>query len=361
MQAAHPLPGQRAQPPGAVVAAVALPGLRIAVWVQQQPSVLGHEQEQQPVDQPQQLPIIVLLVEAAGVERLAQGDVAAMGQEAAAQTADRQLHAELQAVPQPHALALPLLGPALQPALSRSLCLDAGLVAEQPEQHEVGVQLAVHHRLQVELHVGLPGQGGVVAQQSQHPAIGDDPPEVVVGAIEQLLHQAVRAGTGGTLDAGAAAVQRDVAADQMDRRVVPAVGDGIRLAVDTDAAPQRQQPPVAQLVEQRQQPALAGDRGARVGTGQYGLGAAEGGPGGAAGVPGTIRRLGDPLARQQMVALRLQTLYILAAAGADQAFEQIGRQQRALGAHAEEAVALACSHGLTVPFAIVTATLHQLR
>ena len=70
--------------------------------------------------------------------------------------------------------------------------LDAGLVEQQVEQGELGEELAVEHRLEVELDVGLAGEGGGVAQQPQDPAVGQDRPQVLVGAVEQLLHHRVR-------------------------------------------------------------------------------------------------------------------------------------------------------------------------
>ena len=70
-----------------------------------------------------------------------------------------------------------LLGAPLRstsPASTRcgSVGFDAGLVAEQPEQGEVGVDLAVDHRLEVELDVRLAGEAGVVAQDAELQAVG---------------------------------------------------------------------------------------------------------------------------------------------------------------------------------------------
>ena len=69
------------------------------------------------------------------------------------------------------------LGPALEPALLGLVGLDAGLVADEPEEHEVGVDLAGEHRLEVELEVRLAGERDVVAQDAEHEAVGDDPPQ----------------------------------------------------------------------------------------------------------------------------------------------------------------------------------------
>ena len=89
------------------------------------------------------------------------------------------------------------LRPLLQPALGRAFGFDPRLVAQQPEQGEVGVDLAVHHRFEVELHVRLAGQAGVVAEDPQPAAVGQEAPEVVVRPVQELLDQAVRAGPAG--------------------------------------------------------------------------------------------------------------------------------------------------------------------
>ena len=79
---------------------------------------------------------------------------------------------------------------------SASAPLHPALVADQPQQGEVGVELALHHRFQVKLHVGGAGQADVVAQDAQAQAVADDAPQMVVGAVEELLQQAVRAALG---------------------------------------------------------------------------------------------------------------------------------------------------------------------
>ena len=99
--------------------------------------------------------------------------------------------------------------------------LDAGLVADEPEEDEVGVDLAGEHRLEVELDVRLAGERDVVAQHAEHESVGDDAPQPLGGAVEQLLHEAVWALAGSALDAGGAGVDLDAAADEVDRRVLP--------------------------------------------------------------------------------------------------------------------------------------------
>jgi hypothetical protein len=80
------------------------------------------------------------------------------------------------------ALALLLCGlhPALQPEITGTLRLDTRLVAQQVEQHEVGVDLALHHRFQVEFDVRLAGQADVVAQDAQKVAVGEEAPQHLI-------------------------------------------------------------------------------------------------------------------------------------------------------------------------------------
>lgn len=99
------------------------------------------------------------------------------------------------------------MGPLLQVALLRTFGLDAGLVTEEPEQHEVRVDLAVHHRFEVELHVGLPREARVVAQDAQAQSVGEEAPEVPLGAVQELLDETVRADPCGASDSGSALVQ----------------------------------------------------------------------------------------------------------------------------------------------------------
>jgi hypothetical protein len=56
-------------------------------------------------------------------------------------------------------------------ALVGALGFKAGLVQKQPEQDEVRVGFARHHRFEVELDVGLTGQADVIAQQPQAEAV----------------------------------------------------------------------------------------------------------------------------------------------------------------------------------------------
>ena len=134
-------------------------------------------------------------------QRLVQLVVGGVGEEAAAEGLDRLLDALAQRVERAGAVLVGGPGPALEPALLGSVGLDARLVADEPQQHEVGVDLAGEHRLEVELDVRLAGERDAVAQHAQHEPVGDDPPQPLGRAVEQLLHEAVRALAGGALDA----------------------------------------------------------------------------------------------------------------------------------------------------------------
>ena len=113
--------GQLAQLRGRVVAGVPIAGGRRGVRIEQHVAVLGHEQEQQAVDQPQELAVILLGIEAAVgrpvLERLAQRGVGRVRQEAASERRDRLLDAAPQLIEGAGALLLGGTGPGLQPAV----------------------------------------------------------------------------------------------------------------------------------------------------------------------------------------------------------------------------------------------------
>src|SRR5260370_35790287 len=83
--------------------------------------------------------------------------------------------------------------PFLQPALCGFSGLHSRLVTEQPQQHKVGVHLAVHHGFQVEFDVGLPREAHIVPQKAQPQSIRDQAQESTVVAVKDFLHEAMRA------------------------------------------------------------------------------------------------------------------------------------------------------------------------
>ena len=138
---------------------------------------------------------------------------------------------------------------------------------------------------------------------------------------------------GGTGDAGRAAVERHVHADQVDRQVVPLVGDRERLVGGAGGVVERagggrgSERAVAKLLEEKPQPLLergAGGgveerrRGEVVGEGPVDVGE----PG-----PGAGDRLAEPLAGGEAVVGRAQAGEFLILGG--DALEHVGRQHGA--------------------------------
>jgi hypothetical protein len=108
-------------------------------------------------------------------------------------------------------------------------------VAEEPEEREVGVDLAVHHSREVELDVGLAGEALVVAEDAEAEAVREEAPEVALVPVQELLYEAVGAGPRCARDALGGPVEVDVAAQEVDGGVLPDVGDGVGLAFDLEA------------------------------------------------------------------------------------------------------------------------------
>lgn len=126
------------------------------------------------------------------------------------------------------------LRPAFEPARTVGPRFDPRLVADQPEQGKIGVELAIKHGFEVELKVRLAGEAHGIAQDAQPQAIGDEAPLPCVTAVEGFLEQAMRAGFGSAGDAGLAAVEIDAAADEVDGGLAPEMGDRVTLAIDLD-------------------------------------------------------------------------------------------------------------------------------
>ncbi len=228
------------------------------------------------------------------------------------------------------------LRPLLEPAFGGSFRLDPRLVAQEPEQREVGVDLAGHHGFEVEFDKGLASQARVVAQDSQAAAVGEKAPEVIVGLVEELLDQAVGARPGGTGGAGLATTEVDAEADQVNERVLPVVRDSVRLAVDLDRLG-RDQSAVAELLEQREQPFLARRARRRVGGRQLRQQRLEARPNADESVPGSIDRFVQLLALGQVVGGRCQA--VESGIAGDDALEQIRGEDRSLRANSREQVA----------------------
>ena len=117
-------------------------------------------------------------------------------------------------------------------------------------------------------------------------------------------------------------------AHEVDGGLLPGVRDGVRLAVDLDVLAALQAA-VAQLLEEGQQPLLAGEAGAGVLGSQALAGRLEGGPGGPEAVPAPAGGLVRLLARDQVIVTPGEAVDALRAF--DEALEEVGREEGALG------------------------------
>ena len=212
-----------------------------------------------------------------GSQPLAQRRVPRMAREAPAHDPQRPLHAPAQLAERAGALLLGLAGPLLQPAGLGPLALaghEARGVHDEPQQHEVGVDLAGEHRLQVELQVRLARQRLAVPQDAQTHAVRDDRPQVPVTAVEELLHEPVRVGGGRAALSRRPAVEREAAADKVHRHRPEEPPDGIGAPADLGAGG-RGQEAEPQLAQQRQAPLVVGESGGGLALGQVRGGGAE--------------------------------------------------------------------------------------
>jgi hypothetical protein len=126
-----------------------------------------------------------------------------VAEEAGAERPQRIGDADPQAVTRTYAGFLPGISPALPWAVGRARrtslprlllgpvggAAKAAGVGQQPEGHEVGIQLLSEDRLEVDFHVDRPGQAGVVTQDAQPQAVADDCPQRSVRRVERLLRQ----------------------------------------------------------------------------------------------------------------------------------------------------------------------------
>ncbi|MDA8063565.1 MAG: hypothetical protein M0T80_14260, partial [Actinomycetota bacterium] len=179
-------------------------------------AVFGDEEEHEAVDEPEDLAVVVVGGELAVAEPVAQRRVGGMRQESAAEGGDGPFEAGAEPIECSHALLAGLLDPPLEPAVCWLVGFEAALVAGHPQDGEVSEDLVREHRLEVELDVGGSGQAGVVPKEPEAPAVGEDCPEVVLGAVEELLGHGERRRAGRAGDASGAAVELDVGAEEVD-------------------------------------------------------------------------------------------------------------------------------------------------
>ena len=186
----------------------------------------------------------------------------------------------------------------------------AGLVAQQPEQREVREGGIGKNGFQVKFYVCLAAEAGAVAQDAQNKAVGHKAPEVAVGAVEEFLHQGVRAGLRRSYGAALADIEPHIAADEMDGRRIPHMGYGIGNIVPVQilhgalAGRGGLQAAVAELVEQRQEEVLARLRRTGFSLPDAFSDQGEAVPEGNHALPGTVDGLVDLFGRRQVVIFR---------------------------------------------------------
>src|SRR5581483_6596718 len=105
-------------------------------------------------------------------------------------------------------------------------------MTDEPEQREIGINLPLHHRLQIEFDERLPREHLVVAQNSQAQPVRDESPQVRLGAIQQNLHETVWAVARRARDTRSTLVEINAKTNEVNRRVLPSVRNGVRVARD---------------------------------------------------------------------------------------------------------------------------------
>src|SRR5260370_23659070 len=150
-----------------------------------------------------------------------------MSEETTSKGCDGFLDAIAQLIERTCALFMSGTRPFLQPAPCGFFSLHSRLVTEQPQQHKIGVHLAVHHGFRVKFDVGLAGKAHIVAQDAQPQSIRDKAPEVSVGAVQEFLYEAMRAAAEGSGSSPRVVIEFNLEADEMDGRILPAVGDRV--------------------------------------------------------------------------------------------------------------------------------------
>ncbi len=262
------------EPSHGVVVPVPASRLFVGAGGQEEVSLLSNQQEEEPIDDSKQLAVEV---NRADIPLLKTGPEISVGpvvEEAGPEGGDRCLDAVAKMVECPGALGARLDAPTLDPVLLGLGSFEAGLMGEEPQDHEVAVNLSVHHRLEVELNGCLPGERQVVPQEPETESVGHEPPEAGGVPVQQFLEEGVRARAGCSRDARSATVQLESGTHQMDRNGCPGVGDREAETVDLERA-RWGQATVAELGEQDQQPSIAGKTGGWI------------------ALPGGIARLGE--------------------------------------------------------------------
>ena len=234
-----PLAGTLAQAAQAVAIGIERDGIGIGIGRVQQAALLDGEQEDQPVDQPQQLLEIGIAIQRAAGQGIAQRLVGGFGQETLAQRQQCFFHALTELVAGAGALFLAGLAPALQRTLrcQRIRVAETAGVDQQPQQGEVGVAFFAEDAREVGFDPGRAGEAGVVARQAQQAAVAGDAPHGRVGGIEVVLQQAEGAALAATVAVAAVALVQALVGggdDQRQAACAGAGGDGVQAFADLD-------------------------------------------------------------------------------------------------------------------------------
>ena len=165
---------QATQPADRVIAVIEIPILFQSVIGKQQAPILGHQQEQQPVHQPQQLVIELPFAE---VFLPQGGDQGRVEEEALAQCLESLFHPNPQVLQGPLGDTVEVLSPFLKQALGR-LCArlhpEPAAMQQPPQQAERGKFASREDPLQIEAEVGLAGEADIVPQEPQFQSVGND-------------------------------------------------------------------------------------------------------------------------------------------------------------------------------------------
>ena len=159
-----------------------------------QVSILGDEEENQPIDEAEQLTVEFLLLQLAGLETIAKILIGLVANEPGPQVFNSLLDTDSQLVEGATPICFRLFGPDFKPAGRRAvLCstFQPGLVTYQPEETEVRKGFAFEDAFEVEFDMGLAREAGVVSKDKELEAIRDQGPQVLCRAVHEFLNHTV--------------------------------------------------------------------------------------------------------------------------------------------------------------------------
>ena len=295
-------------------------GLRIRIRPER-PAVFRHKEQQEAVDQPQQLAVVILFVQFPAAQFLFEFMICRMLQKSGTQCLDGVGHPLTEFIQGAHAAVRGEFCPLFQQAVLK--VFKAAFMTDQPEQTEIGKEITVKHGFQVEFEIGLAGKHHGIPQDAQLQPVGQDPPEAVFRAVQVFLQQGMRADAGSAGNTLRTAIQFQAEADLVDRHIPAAVGDGVALPAYGLRFAEREFSE-AKFLKERCQPVLTGFR--CPGGGLFPL-FAESLPDGNQTGPGTVDRFINAFCAAEPVVLGFQAGQ--AVIQHSHAFEQVHRQQPA--------------------------------